>query len=160
MESATVMLAEPSKETPLMVLAVFSVVAVAAFPVQEPDDPEQFPVMLALIVAGSFNVAFADPLTDTALPVLVPSESEMEMFLAVPQLAVVIAALPSKLVPLIALVVASLVAVDAFPDSAPENVVAYMVLVLGLIFTSTSKYGTVDVVAVAFAVPLNRIGYV
>ena len=51
-------------------------VAVAAFPVHEPELPEQFPVIEAFIVAGSFSVALADPLTDTAAPVLVPSESE------------------------------------------------------------------------------------
>ena len=45
-ESATVMFAEPSKDTPLIVLAVASLVAVAAFPVQEPEEPEQFPVTL------------------------------------------------------------------------------------------------------------------
>ncbi len=38
-ESATVMLAEPSKDTPLIVLAVASLVAVAALPVQEADCP-------------------------------------------------------------------------------------------------------------------------
>ena len=50
-------------------------VALAAFPVQEPDDPEQFPVMLALIVAGSLIVALPEPSNDAAVPVLVAEES-------------------------------------------------------------------------------------
>ena len=36
----------PSKETPAIVLAVSKAVAVAAFPVVEPDDPETLPVTL------------------------------------------------------------------------------------------------------------------
>ncbi len=55
--------------------AFVAVVAVAAFPVQEPEEPETLPVMLAFIVDGSFNVVLAEPLIDTAAPVLVPSES-------------------------------------------------------------------------------------
>ena len=94
-ESATVMFAEPSKDTPLMVLAVASLVAVAALPVQEPDEPEQLPVIEALIVAGNFIVAFPDPSNDAAVPVLVAEES----------------------CTLIVLAVASLVAVAAFPCS-------------------------------------------
>jgi hypothetical protein len=109
-----------------MVLAVASLVAVAALPVQEPEEPETFPVIEAFIVAGRFNVTLADPLTDTAVPVLVPSESEIDMFLAVPQLAVVIAEEPLKLVPLMFLDVFSVVAVAAFPSMEPvmteENV--------------------------------------
>ena len=35
---------EPSNETPPMFLADASAVAVAAFPVVEPDDPDTFPV--------------------------------------------------------------------------------------------------------------------
>jgi hypothetical protein len=38
------MFAVPSKLTPPIVLAVASAVAVAAFPVVEPEDPEQLPV--------------------------------------------------------------------------------------------------------------------
>ena len=38
--------AEPSKETPAIVLAVSKAVAVAAFPVVDPDDPETLPVTL------------------------------------------------------------------------------------------------------------------
>ena len=34
----------PSKSTPLIALAVAKAVAVAALPVQEPEDPEAFPV--------------------------------------------------------------------------------------------------------------------
>ena len=37
-------LAVPSNETPAIVLAVSKAVAVAAFPVQDPDDPEALPV--------------------------------------------------------------------------------------------------------------------
>ena len=52
------MLAEPSNETPAMVLAVSKAVAVAAFPVQDPDDPEALPVQ--------------DPDDPEALPVTFP----------------------------------------------------------------------------------------
>ena len=60
----------------LPLFAVPSFVAVAALPVQEPEEPEQLPVMLALIVAGSLIVAFAVPLNDVAGPVFVPLLSE------------------------------------------------------------------------------------
>ena len=46
-------------------------VAEAALPVQEPELPEQLPVMFALIVAGSLIVALALPLNDVAGPVFV-----------------------------------------------------------------------------------------
>ena len=39
-------MAVPSNETPAMVLAVSKAVAVAAFPVVDPDDPETLPVTL------------------------------------------------------------------------------------------------------------------
>ncbi len=85
---------------------------------------DAFPSKDALIVEGSFSVTEVDPLTEVASPVLVPSASEIEMFLAVPQVAVVIAEVPLKLVPLMFLAVASFVAVDAFPSTAPINLVA------------------------------------
>ena len=47
--AVTVILPVPSKLTPLIALAVASAVAVAAFPVQEPDDPEVLPVTLPVI---------------------------------------------------------------------------------------------------------------
>ena len=74
-------------------------VALAAFPVQEPDEPEQSPVIEALIVAGSFIVTLAEPSNDAAVPVLVAEESCTLMVLAV----------------------ASLVAVAAFPVQEPEE---------------------------------------
>tara|TARA_Y100000766_G_C18845539_1_gene575476 strand:+ start:823 stop:1203 length:381 start_codon:yes stop_codon:yes gene_type:complete len=40
------MLAEPSKDTPAIVLAFANAVAVAAFPVHDPDEPEVLPVTL------------------------------------------------------------------------------------------------------------------
>ena len=40
------MFADPSKDTPPIVLALASFVAVAALPVDEPDDPETLPVTL------------------------------------------------------------------------------------------------------------------
>ena len=40
------MLADPSKDTPPIVLAVASFVAVAALPVVDPDVPETLPVTL------------------------------------------------------------------------------------------------------------------
>ena len=46
------------------------------------------------------------------------------MFLAVPQLVVVMFPVPSKLAPLMVLAVANLVVVAALPFSAPVNVVA------------------------------------
>ena len=61
---AVVIFAEPLKLVPFIVRAVCKVVAVVALPVR-----------LAFIVAGSFNVAFAPPLTLTAAPVFVPVES-------------------------------------------------------------------------------------
>ena len=38
--------ADPSKDTPAIVLALASLVAVAALPVHEPDEPEALPVTL------------------------------------------------------------------------------------------------------------------
>ena len=58
------MLAEPLKEVPAIVLAVARVVAVAAFPVQEPADPEVLPVTFP--VSGPENaVAVQVPVTVT-----------------------------------------------------------------------------------------------
>lgn len=62
--ASNVIFAEPLNEAFPIVLAVCNVVAVEALPVK-----------LAFIVAGSLRVALADPLTDIAAPVLVPSES-------------------------------------------------------------------------------------
>ena len=45
-DAGTMMFAEPSKETPLMVCGNCRAAAVAAFPVVLPDDPETFPVTL------------------------------------------------------------------------------------------------------------------
>ena len=72
------------------------------------------------MVAGNFNVAFPEPFTETAAPVLVASESAIEIFLAVPQLAVVIFAEPLNDVPLIVLAVASVVAVAELPVQDAE----------------------------------------
>ena len=58
-----------------MLLLPLVMVALAAFPVQEPDEPEQSPVIEALIVAGSFIVALPEPSNDAAVPVLVAEES-------------------------------------------------------------------------------------
>ena len=55
--------AEPSKETPAIVLAVSKAVAVAAFPVVDPDDPETLPVTLPV-----------------KFPVIVPSTSKSVPF--------------------------------------------------------------------------------
>ena len=43
------MFADPSKDTPPIVLALASFVAVAALPVDEPDDPETLPVTLPAV---------------------------------------------------------------------------------------------------------------
>ena len=85
-------------------------------------------------MSGNFNVAAAEPSTLTAVPVFVPSLSDMLMFLAVPHFAVVIAAEPSNDVPFIFTAVFIFVAVAALP----LHVVA-----------------VVAVVAVAVAVPLT-----
>ena len=92
-------------ELPVQALAVVAVVAVAALPVR-----------LALIVAGNVSDTLALPFTLTAVLVLVPSV--ILMFLAVPQLAVVILALPLKLVPLMVRAGCNLVAVAALPGQA------------------------------------------
>ena len=52
--------AVPSKETPAMVLAVSRAVAVAAFPVVDPDDPETLPVTLP-VNAPANPVAVSTP---------------------------------------------------------------------------------------------------
>lgn len=62
------------------------------------------------MVDGSFRFTFAEPFTLVVTAVPVPSLLTTPMFLAVPQFAVVISAVPSKDVPLIALAVCSLVA--------------------------------------------------
>ena len=61
--------AEPSNETPAMVRAVSSAVAVAAFPVQDPDDPEALPV--------TFPVKGPVKPSATKVPVIVPPELEV-----------------------------------------------------------------------------------
>ena len=102
-------------------LAVVAVVAVAALPVQEPDDPLQLPVRLALIVAGSLRVTAALPLTLTASPVLSPVLSAIVISRAVPQLAVVTLAVPLNEVPLMVRAVCNFVAVAALPVHEPEE---------------------------------------
>ena len=119
-----VMLPEPSNPVAVpvaaperaMVRLAASLVAVAALPVQEPDDPLQLPVRFALIVAGKFSDTLALPFTLTAVLVLVPSV--ILMFLAVPQLAVVILAVPLNEVPLMVRAVCNFVAVAALPVQA------------------------------------------
>ena len=58
---------------------------------------EAFPVKVALIVAGSLIVPFCVPLNEIAVPVFVPSASDMLMLLAVASL-VAVPALPETLV--------------------------------------------------------------
>ena len=101
-------LALPLNDCPQMVLAVCNFVAVAALPLT-------FPVIEALIVAGNFKFTLPLPLTLTTDPTPVPSDDTIPIFLAVPQLAVVILAEPLKLVPLIVLMVCNVVAVVALP---------------------------------------------
>ena len=91
---------------------------------QEPDEPVTLPVMFALIVAGRTSVALPEPSTLTAVPVFVEDESLILMLLAVPHFAVVIAAEPSKFVPLMLLAVCSLVAVAELPVQEPDEPVA------------------------------------
>ena len=91
-----------------------------------------FPVNAAFIFAGSFNITSLSPLTETASPVFVADESEILIFLACPHFSVVIEALPSKEVSFIVTAVFNFVAVFAFPERAPENVVVDKVFVLGL----------------------------
>ena len=59
---AGTMLAVPSNDVPPMFLAVANAVAVAAFPVVEPEEPVMLPSMLATRV----------PVVTVRLPVLVP----------------------------------------------------------------------------------------
>ena len=155
-----VIAAEPSKLFPHKLLAVASLVAVAALPVQEPDDPLQLPVTLpvilptkvALIVAGNVNDTLALPFTLTAVLVLVPSV--ILMFLAVPQFAVVMLAVPLNEVPLMVRAACNFVADAALPVQepeepeqfpvtlpvrGPENPDAEITLVLGLTFTDLAK---------------------
>ena len=96
---------------------------------------DALPVRDALMVDGSFRFTFAEPFTLVVTAVPVPSLLTTPMFLAVPQRAVVIAALPLKLVPLIALVVAKVVAVEALPAN-----VAVIVFVLGTYFNPVSVF--------------------
>lgn len=64
-----------------------------------------FPVNEALIVAGSLKFTLVEPLTEVVTAVPVPSELTIPILRAVPQFAVVIFAVPLKLVPLIVLAV-------------------------------------------------------
>jgi hypothetical protein len=106
--AVTVMLAEPSNEVPLIVLAVASVVAVPALPLTEP-------------VIGLVTVRFARVPTEVRDEAVTPELSVEPV--RVPAAAVtVIAAEPSKFTPLIARGVARAVAVEALPVSAPTNV--------------------------------------
>ena len=62
-----------TKLVPLIERAVCNLVAVAALPVQELDEPlmlpVKYPTTFALIVDGNFKVTLPEPLTLTALPV-------------------------------------------------------------------------------------------
>ena len=106
------MLAVPLKSALPIFLAVVSWTALVAV--------EALPFRLAFIVAGNFKVTFAEPLTETALPVLVPSLSDTDIFLAVPHWEVVIFPDPSKDVPFIVLAVCNFTAVFAEPPTEEE----------------------------------------
>ena len=73
------------------------------------------PVKDALMVDGSFRFTSAEPFTLVVTAVPVPSLLTTPMFLAVPQLAVVMFAEPLKDVPLMVRAVCKVVAVVAFP---------------------------------------------
>ena len=72
-----------------------------------------FPTNAAEIVAGSKSEKFAPPLTEVAAPVCDCVASLIVTLRAVPHCAVVIAAVPLKFVPLIALAVVNFAAVEA-----------------------------------------------
>jgi hypothetical protein len=73
-------------------------------------------------ISDRLHATFALPLTDLTVAPIVK-------VLAVPQLAVVIAAVPLKLVPLIALAVCSAVAVEALPVKGPVKLPVTVLLV-------------------------------
>lgn len=105
-----------------IVSALFNLVAVAALPV---ISPVRVPTKFALIVLGSFKETSSDPFTDT--PVLVFVLSVIDIVRAVPQVAVVIALVPLKEVPLMFLSVCNLDALVALPTRSPEKDLAVTV---------------------------------
>ena len=106
--AVTVISTLPSNATPLIVFEAANLVAVAAFPVVEPELPVILPVI------GAVTVKLAK------VPTLVKLEPVTVDFNVVPvnvsaAAGAVISALPSKATPLIVFAVANLVAVAALP---------------------------------------------
>ena len=99
-------------------LAALNSVADEALPDKAPTKVVEVILAKPLIVLGTTKVALALP--STAVPV-VPAVAEIEIVLLLPQLSVVISALPSKVVLLIFLPVCNLVAVAAFPVHEPDE---------------------------------------
>ena len=62
--SATVMLAVPLNDTPLIVLAVCKAVAVAALPVVDPDEPVVFWFRVATLAAATVPVVMLEPFSE------------------------------------------------------------------------------------------------
>ena len=78
--------AVPSKDTPFIFLAVSNAVAVAAFPVVEPDEPEVLPVTLPVKLPSTFA---------TSVPVVIV-KSPVEAPVKVPVPTINLSALSSK----------------------------------------------------------------
>ena len=82
---AVVIACEPLKLVPLILLAVCNVVAVNAFPVQDPDEPDTFPVTLpvTLPTTSPFKSP-VKPLTKRAAPLTIKSSVVIESALVEP----------------------------------------------------------------------------
>ena len=111
------MFALPSKLTPLIVLAVSNIVAVAALPLVS-----WFPVVFT-----PARLILAVPSKETP-----PIVRAVARAVAVSANAILILAEPSKLVPPIVLAVSKVVAVEALPVKAPVNPVYVNIPVEGL----------------------------
>ena len=82
---AVVIACEPLKLVPLMLLAVCNVVAVNAFPVQDPDEPDTFPVTLPVTLPTTLPFKSpVKPLTKRAAPLTIRSSVVIESALVEP----------------------------------------------------------------------------
>jgi hypothetical protein len=135
------MLALPLNDTPPIVLAVASTVAVSALPVTSPVSVPTNPVAVTLPVLGLYVSVPSDSRPKLPPSTLPPAVKIRALFSSVDSLSVIVTVVasvasatsifaePSNDVPPIVLAVASTVAVSALPVNAPMCVVAVRFLI-------------------------------
>lgn len=148
--AGTVIAAVPSKFTPLIALAVARAVAVAALPIVKDEDPVTLIVAVPAEILAAVRLVRGAPVTaanvpphcpEEILPTDVREEATTVLPIVVPvnvlaAAGTVMAAVPSKLTPLMARGICNAVAVAALPRVEPEVPVTLILAVPASILTA------------------------